>query len=190
MKEKFSHIRDVLKIFLGGENRQPPEIEYYILKSMWVMMVAEFEGSVKELAEDYIDKIKEYDIKTIHPCILLTCFKPDNKNSSPAEKFIEVYDKDPKKIDYKYFTRNNISKYNQESIIKLFNSLGITFIEEEEKELGNLNGIAQIRNSIAHGNKGTNITEPELREELKYLESIYEMLQNKLDFTGKGIKFI
>jgi hypothetical protein len=41
---------------------------------MWLMMLSEFEASVKLKVENYIDEIKRNDISNIHICLLVRIF--------------------------------------------------------------------------------------------------------------------
>jgi hypothetical protein len=181
---RIQNILNVVDQFSGVKTeygREPKtDLEQYILKSMWVMMLSEFEGSIKELAENYLDKIKGYDIKNIHTCILLTHFEPKNNNSSSVEKLIDAYQQDPKLINYAKFTKDKKPKYKQEPIVRLFNSLGVMFTAEEFSELKKLDSMAQTRDAIAHGDNAIQITAKELKDHLNELKIIFDILEQKL----------
>lgn len=198
---KFSSIRKIID-FQNSNNEPHTDDEKYILRAMWVMMMAEFEGSIKEIAENYITKIKKLSIDGINPCILLTHFSgeiyeegtqkrkfPDN----PIEKLSKIYELHDgynqnnitnknliEEIDYKKFTKDEKPKYKFKEIIKLFNSLGIFFNYDEKLQLLKLESMGEIRNSIAHGDT-VEITANELRENLTHLENIFKMLEKRLD---------
>ncbi|MBU3924337.1 hypothetical protein KJ854_00190 [Patescibacteria group bacterium] len=64
-----------MKDFTGKNGEPKNDKELYVLKSMWVMMCAEFEGSLKDLVENYIDFVKrKKNIKDMHVCFLLQNF--------------------------------------------------------------------------------------------------------------------
>jgi len=58
LTSRFKNIKKILKDFTGKNGEPKNNKEFYVLKSMWVMMCAEFEGSLKDSVENYIDCIK------------------------------------------------------------------------------------------------------------------------------------
>ncbi len=180
MNERTKNIYEVLNKFSGNDGEPKNDIEKYILKSMWIMMLSEFEGFIKELVENHIDKIKNHKIENIHACILLTHFEPTNKSSSSVEKLIEAYGKEPKNINYKKFTKDNTPKYKKKPVVKLFNSLGTIFSLDELTELTKLDSMGSTRDSIAHGDKNIQITATELKNNIDDLTKIASILAKKI----------
>ncbi len=178
---RVQNIIDVANKFTGTDGEPCEGTEFYILKSMWVMMLSELEGSIKELAEFYIDEVKKSEIHKINICLLLQNFYPNSEENLTINKVISVYKKNPKDIDYRNFTRNYKPKYKSQAVEKLFNTLGIFFSEEEITSLKMLDGIASTRDSIAHGDNQIQITKKELEERLLEIKNTYNMLKNKLD---------
>ena len=89
MDEGKSRILDVLSTFTGREGEPKNEIESYVLKSMWLMMLSEFEASIKQHAENYIDRIKRREISDIHICLLIRHFHGEvvlNSNGQARSK--------------------------------------------------------------------------------------------------------
>ena len=74
MNDGQSRILDVINTFTGREGEPGNEVESYILKAMWLMMLSEFEANVKQNAENYIDIIKRKNISDIHICLLIRHF--------------------------------------------------------------------------------------------------------------------
>ncbi len=167
----------------GGEPKN--DTERYILKSMWVMMLSEFEGSIKDVVETYIDKVKTTGIEQIHACILLKQFNPRTEGKSAVDNLILAYKEDPTNITYDKFTRDSKPKYKSKPVERLFNSLGIFFSEEELISLRQLNSIASTRDEIAHGDHSIQITTKELKNRLLVIEDIFNMLKKKLFPSGE-----
>ncbi|PTQ86482.1 HEPN domain-containing protein [Nitrosomonas ureae] len=180
MEDGKNKILNVLAKFSGTEGEPKNEIELYILHSMWVMMLSEFEASIKSIAENYIDKIKKKDISDIHVCLLIKQFCSKSNDTLTIEKIISCYKKDPKDINYRNFTKDKVPKYKFSAVEKLFNSLGIFFTESERTLLLTLDSVASTRDAIAHGDIGVQITRKELELELDKLVSISRMLNSKL----------
>ncbi|NQY37848.1 MAG: hypothetical protein HRT37_23425 [Alteromonadaceae bacterium] len=164
-----------------GENSEPSnESEFYILKSMWIMMLSEFEGSIKDLVESHIDHVKEQNISDIHVCLLLQNFYSNSNENITISNVITVYKKDPSKISYRNFTRDYKPKYKTEAVEKLFNTLGVFFSPSEITTLKMLDGIASTRDSIAHGDTNVQITKRELEDRLSDLQVVFHLLESKL----------
>lgn len=183
LKKRLKNINKILKKF-SGENGEPAnDTELYILKSMWVMLLAEFEGSLKDLVENYIDKLKRTrDVRDMHVCFLLQSFygNLDQKEEFTINEIINVYRKEKSEITYLNFTRNKKATYKQFSVEKLFNSLGVFLSNEEATDLKRLDGIASTRDAISHGDYNISITCKELQENTKIVNNIYLMLKRKL----------
>jgi len=164
-----------------GENSEPSnESEFYILKAMWIMMLSEFEGSLKDLVESHIDDVKKKNINDIHICLLLQNFYLKSEENISIGKVVNAYKKDPREINYKNFTRDYKPKYKSNAVEKLFNTLGIFFLPSEITELKMLDGIASTRDSIAHGDTNVQITKKELEERLSDLQTVFSLLERKL----------
>ncbi len=181
MDEGKSRILDVLSTFTGREGEPKNESESYTLKAMWLMMLSEFEASVKQKAENYIDKIKKRDIADIHICLLTRNFYGNSEEELTLNKVVSCYKKNPKEINYRNFTQDRVPKYKSQAVEKLFNSMGIFFIEDEHTLLTVLDSMASTRDSIAHGDIGVEITRKQLEEQLRQLSKITEMLALKLE---------
>ena len=179
---KLKIIKKVVKKFTGKDGEPLDEIERYILKSMWVMLMSEFEASIKDVVELYIDKIKKSKkVSEMHACFLIQNFY-GNKESEDltVEKILGLYNKRKVDITYLNFTRNKKVKYKHEHVKKLFNSLGIFFTEKEDVKIKLLDGIASTRDSIAHGDYSVSVTSKQLLENIKTVTEIYKILKNKL----------
>ena len=61
--KRLKNIQKILKDFTGKNGEPKYEKELYILKSMWVMMLSEFEGIIKDIIEHHIDNIKKIPIE-------------------------------------------------------------------------------------------------------------------------------
>jgi len=173
-------IASIVGGFTGRYGEPGNDQERYILKSMWVMMLSEFEGSIRVLVEEYITEIKSKPINEIHVCLLLQNFHSDSKENFTINDIIDVYKKTTNEISYRNFTRNNKPKYNSDSVEKLFNTLGLFFTQEENLSLKMLNGITTTRNAIAHGDHNVEITKSELESKLEDILNIFNMLKAKL----------
>ena len=166
--------------FKGAQGEPDNDVERYILKAMWVMMLSEFEGSVKDLANAFIDKTKKTKIGNIHICLLLQNFYPNREEGFTIDNIINIYKKNPEDINYYNFTADKKPKIQSKAVEKLFNNLGVFFSVEELAELKKLDSIASTRNSIAHGDSEVSITRKELESRFGDLENIYLMLRGRL----------
>jgi hypothetical protein len=109
MEEGKSRISSVLSTFTGRDGEPNDNRESYILKSMWLMMLSEFEASIKEIAERYIDAIKQKDISEIHICLLVRHFYGNSEEELTLNKVVSCYKKNPREINYRNFTQDNTS---------------------------------------------------------------------------------
>jgi len=175
-----SRILDVLRAFTGRDGEPKNEVESYMLKAMWLMMLSEFEASVKQKAENYIDKIKKKDISNIHICLLIRHFHGNSEDPLTANKIVGFYNKDPREISYRNFTKDKVPKYKTKAVEKLFNNMGIFFTSDELTSLSILDSVASTRDSIAHGDINVQITRKELEEQLHNLSELTKMLEEKL----------
>lgn len=177
-----SLILAVLDSFSGKEGEPQNQKEIYILKAMWVMMLSEFEATIKLITESYIDEIKKKDISEIHICLLVNHFYPnaETEEKLTLDKIISCYSRNPKEIVYRHFTEDKVPKYKATAVERLFNKLGIFFSAEEKMELAALNPVATTRDAIAHGDRDIQITRKQLEGELENLYFISKMLKNKL----------
>jgi hypothetical protein len=181
MDEGRSRILDVLSAFTGREGEPKNERESYTLKAMWLMMLSEFEASVKEKAENYIDQIKKRDIADIHICLLIRNFYGNSKEELTLNQVISCFKKNPKDISYRNFTQDKVPKYKSQAVKKLFNNMGVFFAEDEETLLAVLDSVASTRDAIAHGDIGIEITRKQLEEQLQKLSELTKMLASKLE---------
>lgn len=180
MTEGKNRILGVLSRFTGRDGEPSGDAETYILKAMWLMMLSEFEASVKIIVENYIDKIKTRDISNIHICLLSRNFLGDKQDELTLNKIVSFYKKNPQEISYRNFTQDRVPKYKTPAIEKLFNNLGIFFDESELTSLSILDSIASTRDSIAHGDIGVQITRSELELKLHELKDVISLLNSKL----------
>jgi hypothetical protein len=178
-----THLKNISKVLGGftGRNGEPAnDKEKYILSSMWIMLCSEFEGSVKNLAENYIDLIKrKKSVKDMHICFLVQNYYGDKEELLSVAQILKLFNGKKKDIEYKNFTKNRKVKNKSHSIENLFNSLGIFFNDAEKANLKLLDGIASTRDSIAHGDYGVSITRKQLEENIKIIKQIYRMLKRK-----------
>lgn len=181
LNKRIENITSIVNQFTGRDGEPGDQKEIYILKSMWVMMLSEFEGSIKDLVESYIDRVKKLNIEQIHICLLLQHFHSQSGENITINNVMSVYKRNPNDISYLNFTREKKPKYKSHSVQKLFNSLGIFFSSEENTSLKKLDGIASTRDSIAHGDNNVEITKKELEQELLVIENIFSMLESKLE---------
>lgn len=181
MNEGKNRILSVLNSFSGRDGEPKDDSEKYILNSMWVMMMSEFEASVKTKVEKYIDSIKRNNISDIHVCLLVKNFYGKKDIELTINKIVNLYKKNTSDISYENFTRDRVPKYKSQAIEKLFNSLGLFFSDEEKTQLDILNGLASTRDSIAHGDIGIQITRNELETNLVDLEELTTVLDQKLE---------
>jgi len=77
-------ILDVLSHFSGRDGEPKTDSEAYILKAMWLMMLSEFEASIKLKVESYSDKVKQEDISDIHVCLLIRHFFGNSEDELTA----------------------------------------------------------------------------------------------------------
>lgn len=180
MEDGKRRILSVLGTFTGRDGEPRGESEQYTLKAMWIMMLSEFEASVKLKVENYIDRVKANDISNIHICLLIRNFFGNKQEELTLNKIVAFYKKNPSEINYSNFTRDRVPKYKAQAVEKLFNSLGIFFDEEELVSISILDSIASTRDSIAHGDIGVGITRRELESHLLDLDQLMELLDNKL----------
>jgi len=182
LTSRLKNIQQVLKIFTGdGEPHN--DREKYILNSMWVMLFSEFEGSIKDLAENYINfVIKKKSVKDMHVCFLLQNFYGNKKDKDEFTKaeIMGLFKREKSKISISNFTRNKKPTYKSFTVEHLFNSLGVFLKEQEKTNLKLLDGIASTRDSISHGDYHVSITRKELEESIKTVKKIYKMLKTKL----------
>ena len=126
LSSRLKNIRSIINGFTGKNGEPKNDTERYILNSMWIMLCSEFEGSVRDLAEKYIDKIKKKNIKDIHVCFLMQGFYGNrDEDKFTVNEVLGLYKKDKKKIDYINFTRNRKARNKSFSVENLFNSLGV-----------------------------------------------------------------
>lgn len=180
---RLKNIQKILKKFTGVDGEPRNDEELYILKAMWVMLCAEFEGSIKDLVEYHIDSVKTTKaVKDMHVCFLLQNFfgSKEEKTEFTVGEIIGLFKKKKSDINYLNFTRNKKPTYKQFSVERLFNSLGIFFTEKEVTTLKLLDGIASTRDSISHGDKLISITRKELEANISVVKKIYRMLKRKL----------
>ena len=180
MNDGKDRILGVIGGFTGRDGEPSGDTEIYILKSMWLMMLSEFEASVKLRVENYIDEIKQKDISNIHICLLVRNFFGNKKEELTLNKIVSFYKKDPNTISYTNFTRDRVPKYKTEAVEKLFNNLGIFFTDSERSSLSLLDSIASTRDSIAHGDFEVQITRSELAIHLNALNDLLTLLDRKL----------
>lgn len=180
---RLKNIQKILKKFTGVNGEPKNDEEQYILKAMWVMLCAEFEGSIKDLVENYIDSIKKAKkVEDMHICFLLQNFfgSKEEKKEFTESEIMGLFKKKKKDINYLNFTKNKKPTYKQFSVERLFNSLGVFFTAEEVAVLKLLDGIASTRDSISHGDKLISITRQELEGNIPIVKKIYNMLKRKL----------
>ena len=201
LADRIAHIRNVTEMVFTGKSvsvfledseldiKEPNpnnKHEGYILAAMWVMMVAEFEGSIKELVEDYIEKIKLLDISEIHACILWQNFvQKDNQkdNTKPnATRIIELYNNNynPKDISAKKITGDFKPRQSAKAIAEMFHALGV-YVDEEDSVLKKLDAINSTRNQIAHSGGGVDVAATDLNRAFTDVLEIYQMLEKKLN---------
>lgn len=184
MDEGKQRILNVVSTFTGRDGEPTGDVENYILKSMWLMMLSEFEASIKTKVESYIDQIKKKDISDIHVCLLTRHFFGNKNEELTLKKIISFYKKNPNDISYRHFTQDRVPKYKFDAIQNLFNNLGIFFNEDDVSILKELDSIASTRDSIAHGDTNVQITKNELENKLHSLQKIIKLLNDKLNESG------
>lgn len=173
-------ILGVLDNFTGNDGEPRGEFEIYTLKAMWLMMLSEFEASIKVKVENYIDEVKKKNIKDIHVCLLTRNFFGNKEEELTLTKIVSFYKKSPNDISYRNFTQDKVPKYKSKAVENLFNYLGIFFDENELSKLSILDSLASTRDCIAHGDIGIQITRRELEEHLQTLEELIQVLSSKL----------
>lgn len=182
LKSRLLHLKCVLNT-LTGENGEPNSrkpAEKYILKSMWLMLLSEFEGSIKDLAEGYIDKLKTGKINDMHICFLVQNFHGDIDSSLSVNQIINLYKKNKTDIAYTNFTKNKTVRQKSFSVERLFNTLGIFFSDAEKTQLKLLDGISSTRDAIAHGDHGISITRKELEDAIIIVQNIFKLLKSRV----------
>ncbi|MCK5081084.1 MAG: hypothetical protein KAQ63_02890, partial [Candidatus Moranbacteria bacterium] len=180
---RLKNIQKILKEFTGTNGEPENEKEIYLLKAMWVMLCAEFEGSTKDLVESYVDSIKKTKrVKDMHIAFLLQNFLGEKKEKGKLTKKIIFNLFKIKKVDIKIlnFINNKKAIYKSEAVEYLFNSLGIFFTKKELAMLKLLDGIASTRDSISHGDRLISITRKQLEGNIPMVRKIYNMLKRKL----------
>lgn len=181
LSSRLKVIKAVIQGFSGKDSEPGDDTEIYVLKSMWVMLMSEFEASIKDMVESYIDKIKKSkDVSDMHICFLIQNFYGNKEEDLTIEKILSLYNKKKSDITYSNFTRNKKTKYKHEHIKKLFNMLGIFFTEKEDLRIKLLDGIASTRDSIAHGDYSVSVTSKQLKENIKTIIDIHKTLKTKL----------
>ena len=180
MNDGKDRILGVLYTFTGRDGEPKGDSETYTLKAMWVMMLSEFEASIKNKVENYIDEVKKKDISDIHVCLLIRHFFGNKQEELTLNKIISFYKHNPTDINYRNFTRDRVPKYKTKEVERLFNSLGLFFTKDELTSLSILDSIASTRDSIAHGDVSVQITRKELENQLQNLEEILNLLARKL----------
>ena len=180
MKEGQERIRSVLETFTGRDGEPGTESERYILKSMWLMMLSEFEAVIKQYAETYIDSVRQLSITDIHVCLLVRNFIGEKQEELTLNKIVSLYKKNPADINYCNFTKDRVPKYKKPAVEKLLNNLGIFLTEEEQSSLSLLDSVSSTRDSIAHGDIGVEITRAELETRLEELDCLVELIEEKL----------
>lgn len=180
MDDGKKRILAVLATFTGKESEPGNPNESYTLKAMWLMMMSEFEASIKTKVENHIDEIRKMDISDIHVCLLINNFHKSDKGELTPSKIVSFYKRSANEISYQYFTGDRVPKYKAGAIIKLFDNLGIFFTEKENRLLSELDSAASTRNAIAHGDLNVQITRKELELKLEKLCATLKMLSSKL----------
>jgi hypothetical protein len=180
MIEGKGRIVEVLSKFTGREGEPNDDAQSYTLKAMWIMMLSEFEASVKAKVERYIDEIKKKEISDIHICLLIRNFIGDKEQELTLNKIISFYKKSSNDINYRNFTQDKVPKYKAQAIEKLFNNLGIFFDPTDRTQLSVLDSIASTRDAIAHGDFGIQITRKQLEQQLENLDGIMKLIDSKL----------
>jgi|SRR5680860_850262 len=180
---RLKNIQKILKKFTGVNGEPKNDEEQYILKAMWVMLCAEFEGSIKDLVENYIDSVKKAKkVEDMHICFLLQGYygKSEEKGKLAKKNIFQLFKIKKEEINRNNFINNKKAIYKQEAIEDLFNSLGIFFTKKEITMLKQLDSIASSRDSISHGDKLISITRKELEDNIPIVKKIYNMLKRKL----------
>ncbi|MDM8515604.1 HEPN domain-containing protein [Desulfobacterales bacterium HSG16] len=180
MTEGKEKILKILSSFTGRDGEPHGDSETYVLKAMWLMMLSEFEASIKYKVENYIDQVKRKNISDIHVCLLIRNFWGNKEEELTLNKIISFYKKNPAEINYRNFTQDRVPKYKTQAVEKLFNSLGIFFTKTERTSLSILDSIASTRDSIAHGDISVQITRKQLEDQLQNLENVLNLLNQKL----------
>ena len=177
----FERIVSIVGAFSGKDGEPDDDDQQYILKAMWIMMLSEFEGSVKDAVEEYIDHVKTKNINDIHICLLMQNFYPDaGEEGVKINNLISVYKKSPSEITYGRFTKDYKAKYKSASIEKLFNTLGVFLTEDELLCLRKIDGYASTRDSIAHGDIDVQITKKEIVSTLEELRNLFSLLSGRI----------
>ncbi len=180
---RLKNIEEVLNRFTWEDGEPKDDHEVYILKSMWVMLCAEFEGSVKNMVESYIDSIKkDKNIEDMHICFLLQNFYGNKeKEEFTIQNIVSLFKREKIDINYTNFTKNKKATYKSYSVEFLFNSLGIFFNEAELITLKLLDGIASTRDSISHWDHQIQITRKELKKNITITIDIFNLLKERIE---------
>ena len=106
------------------------------------MAIAEFEGSVKNISDEYIDFIKRNkNPKHLSISILLKFFYPQ-KTTLTKEQVENLYDKDISDIDFDKIVDPKKPRNKPQSIADLFNDLGMKFNKNDLIYISELKGIS------------------------------------------------
>lgn len=178
---RLKDLKKTLEDFTGKDGEPKNSKESYILKSMWTMLCAEFEGSLKDAVEKHIDSIKnKKKVENMHICFLLQNCYGDKEEDLTIKKVIKLFKTKKSEINYSNFTKNKKPAYKSFHVEDLFNHLGIFFNSKEIEKLKLLDGIASTRDSISHGDYCISITRKQLENNIPIVKEIYVMLKKKL----------
>jgi hypothetical protein len=180
MNDGKERILAVLSTFSGREGEPENPVQSYTLKAMWLMMLSEFEASIKAKVDNHIDEVRKLDISDIHVCLLIRHFYKGKEGDLTPSKIVSFYKRSANEISYQFFTGDKVPKYKAQAVTKLFDNLGLFLTEEESILLSELDSAASTRDSIAHGDFDIQITRRELEEKLDKLGIALNMLSNKL----------
>lgn len=183
LSSRLKNIQKVLNGFTGINGEPKDAKELYVLKAMWVMLCAEFEGSLKDQVEKYIDSVKKHkNVRDMHVCFLLQNFNSEFEDKGKLNKKIifGLFNRKRSEIDSKNFLNTKKAIYKSEAVEYLFNSLGIFLVSGESESLRLLDGIASTRDSISHGHTSISITRKQLENNIPIIKNIYFMLKRKL----------
>ncbi len=183
MHDGTQRILAVINSFVGRDGEPGNPGETYTLKAMWLMMLSEFEASIKATVEKHIDEVRKRDTSDIHICLLVRAFFGNSQEELTMNRILSCYKRDSSEINYQNFTRDRVPKYKKAAVEKLFNCIGIFLSDDESSQLSVLDSMASTRDSIAHGDIGVAITRKELEGHLSDLGNILSMLQTRLNHT-------
>jgi len=129
LKERLNIISEVINSFQKSEPSN--EQERYVLSSMWVMAVGEFEGSVKNLTENYLDFLKNNKKnEELNISLLLKIHYPKKTKFTKLE-IEELYTKSIKDIDFDKIIDPKKPRNKSQSLSDLFEDIGIKFKKED-----------------------------------------------------------